>query len=148
MSILVDTNVLLRRTQPDHESHTLAVESVASLLESGEPVYVTPQNVSEFWNVCTRPSAQNGLGLSVAQTAAEVAKIEQALILLPGSPAAYTEWKRLVLKHGVIGTKVHDARLVAAMNVHGIRHILTFNIADFKRFEIEPLHPSSVVAKR
>jgi len=145
LSILVDTNILLRRTQPDHESHTLAVESVAFLLESGEAVYFAPQNISEFWNVCTRPAAQNGLGLSVAQTAAEVAKIEQALILLPESPASYTEWKRLVLKHGVIGTKVHDARLAAAMNVHGIPRILTFNIADFKRFDIEPLHPSSVI---
>jgi hypothetical protein len=32
MSILADTNILLRRTQPDHPNHTLAVESVANLL--------------------------------------------------------------------------------------------------------------------
>ena len=144
MSTLVDTNVLLRRTQPDHEIHSLAVESVALLLESGEPVYFTPQNISEFWNVATRPQTQNGLGLSVALTAGEVTKIEQALILLPDSPAAYAEWKRLVLVHGVIGAKVHDARLVAAMNVHGIGRILTFNIDDFKRYDIEVLHPSSI----
>ncbi|MDQ2711171.1 MAG: hypothetical protein M3Y24_02865 [Acidobacteriota bacterium] len=35
MSILADTNILLRRTQPDHPSHTLAVESVAKLLAAG-----------------------------------------------------------------------------------------------------------------
>lgn len=146
MSTLVDTNVLLRRTQPDHESHSLAVESVALLLESGDPVYFTPQNISEFWNVATRPQAQNGLGFSVALAANEVAKIEQALILLPDSPAAYAEWKRLVLTHGVVGVKVHDARLVATMNVHGIRRILTFDTGDFKRYDIETLHPSSVLA--
>jgi predicted nucleic acid-binding protein len=83
---------------------------------------------------------------SVALTAAEVAKIEQALILLPDAPAAYVEWKRLMLAHGVIGVKVHDARLVAAMNVHGVRRILSFNVDDFKRYEIEVLHPSSVLA--
>jgi predicted nucleic acid-binding protein len=104
MSILVDTNVLLRRTQPDHASHAVAVESVAVLLESREPVYVTPQNISEFWNVATRPQAQNGFGFSPAIAAEEVAKIEQALTLLPDSPAAYPEWKRLVLAHGVMGT--------------------------------------------
>ena len=146
MSILADTNVLLRRTQPNHESHSLAVESVALLLESGEPVYFTPQNVSEFWNVATRPQAQNGLGFSVAFTAAEVAKIEQALFLLPDSPATYPEWKRLVLTHGVMGAKVHDARLVAAMNVHGVRRILTFNTDDFKRFDVMALHPSTVLS--
>ena len=49
MSILADTNILLRRTQPDHPSHNLAVESVARLL-----------------SLCTRPTANNGLGFSVA----------------------------------------------------------------------------------
>ena len=39
MSFLADTNILLRRTQPDHPSHTLAVESVAKLLAASEPVY-------------------------------------------------------------------------------------------------------------
>ena len=32
MSVLVDTNVLLRRTQPGHACHLIAVESVARLL--------------------------------------------------------------------------------------------------------------------
>ena len=116
------------------------------LLESREPVCFTPQNISEFWNVITRPQAQNGLGFSVALAGAEVAKIEQALILLPDSTAAYPEWKRLVLAYGVMGAKVHDARLVAAMNVHGVRRILTFNIDDFRRYDIEAIHPSSVLA--
>ena len=30
--------------------------------------------------------------------------------------------------------QVHDTRLVAAMKVHGLSHILTFNVKDFKRF--------------
>lgn len=64
MSILADTNILLRRTQPDHPSHTLAVESVAMLLASGEPVYFTLQNIAEFWNVATRPMADNGMAFS------------------------------------------------------------------------------------
>jgi predicted nucleic acid-binding protein len=41
VSILIDTNVLLRRTQPDHEHHIAAVESVARLLAEDEPVYFT-----------------------------------------------------------------------------------------------------------
>jgi hypothetical protein len=36
MSVPVDTNVLLRRTQPSHENHTVAVESVAWALGTGE----------------------------------------------------------------------------------------------------------------
>ena len=131
MAVLVDTNVLLRRTQPNHDHHQAAVESVAKLLERGETVLFTAQNVYEFWNVVTRPIASNGLGFSTAQARAEVEKIETVLTLLPDSPAAYPEWKRLVAKHGVQGVQVHDTRLVASMNVHGVRQLLTFNTGDF-----------------
>ena len=103
MSILVDTNVLLRRTQSAHHQRTIAVESVARLLESGEPVHFTPQNIAEFWNVTTRPVASNGLGFSAATAWAEVEKIERALMLLPDVPGIYAEWKHLVVQHGVQG---------------------------------------------
>ena len=146
MSVLVDTNVLLRRTQPNHEHHAVAMESVARLLAANETVCFTPQNISEFWNVVTRPVAHNGLGFSVSLVAGEVEKIERILTLLRDSPATYTEWKCLVIKHSVVGVKVHDTRLVAAMNVHGVGRILTFNVDDFARYGIEVLHPSSISA--
>lgn len=146
MSVLVDTNVLLRRIQPDHEHHTLAIDSVARLLETGEPVHFAFQNISEFWNVMTRPISANGLGFSPAFTLGEVGKIETVLEILPDSPAVYEEWKRLVSTHAVSGAKVHDARLAALMNVHGVRRILTFNTGDFARFDIEALHPSAVMS--
>jgi len=146
MSVLVDTNVLLRRIQPDHAHHAPAIGSVKQLLAAGEQVYFTWQNISEFWNVTTRPSAANGLGFSPAFALEEVRKIEAVLTLLPDSPAAYEEWKRLVALHAVSGVKVHDARLVALMNVHGVRRILTFNTGDFARFGVDALHPSAVVA--
>jgi hypothetical protein len=48
---------------------------------------------------------------------------------------------------GLLGSKVHDARLVATMNVHGIRRVLTFNTADFAaRYDIEAVHPASLLA--
>jgi predicted nucleic acid-binding protein len=148
MSVLVDTNVLLRRTQPDHLDHAVAVESVARLLAAGEPVCFTFQNITEFWNVATRPVASNGLGFSITLTLSEVGKIERILTLLPESPLVYGEWKRLVAKHAVLGVKVHDAKLVAAMRAHGVRKILTFNTADFVRYsdEIETLHPSALLS--
>jgi predicted nucleic acid-binding protein len=123
------------------------MESVARLLAANETVCFTPQNISEFWNVVTRPVAHNGLGFSVSLVAGEVEKIERILTLLRDSPATYSEWKRLVIKHSVLGAKVHDTRLVAAMNVHGVgRIILTFNVDDFARYGIEVLHPSSISA--
>lgn len=55
MSVLVDTNVLLRRAQPDHAHNAVAIESIGLLLDHGEQAHFTLQNISEFWNVATRP---------------------------------------------------------------------------------------------
>jgi predicted nucleic acid-binding protein len=44
-----------------------------------------------------------------------------------------------------MGVKVHDAKLVAMMNVHGVRRILTFNTDDFLRYGVEAVHPSSLL---
>ncbi|MFZ4575559.1 MAG: hypothetical protein ACOYN0_14270, partial [Phycisphaerales bacterium] len=40
----------------------------------------------------------------------------------------------LVASHGAKGKSSHDARLVAAMQSHGIERVLTFNTADFQRY--------------
>ena len=142
MAVLVDTNVLLRRTQPLHDHYPFAVESIARLLEAGERVHITPQIVAEFWCVATRPLANNGLAFDLAQVSAEVVKIEQFLELLPDTPAIYPEWRRLVAAFGVKGVQVHDSRLVAGMNVHGVKRVLTFNTAHFARSGVETLHPA------
>jgi predicted nucleic acid-binding protein len=66
--------------------------------------------------------------------------------LLPETPAVLPEWQTLVTVHSVAGKAAHDARLVAAMKVHGVSHILTFNTADFARYPgIYVLDPMAVV---
>jgi predicted nucleic acid-binding protein len=142
MSVFVDTNILLRSVQPSHPMHEAAVRSVAALIRDGEPLVITPQSVAEFWNVATRPVDQNGLGWSHQQTSNEIARIEEFLSVLIECADVYSEWKRLVVANDVTGVQAHDARLVAAMKVYGVRRILTFNTQDFTRYEdIEVIPP-------
>ncbi len=50
-----------------------------------------------------------------------------------------------MVAYGIRGVNVHDARLVAAMLVHGLTHILTFNITDFARYlEITAVNPTTI----
>ena len=107
-----------------------------------------PQNLIELWSVSTRPVNVNGLGLRISEAQRYIAWCEKFFTLLPESPAIFQEWKRLVSEHQVSGLKVHDARLVAAMNVHQVPAIVTFDAADFNRFTpaIEVVHPEDVVA--
>jgi hypothetical protein len=74
-----------------------------------------------------------------------VRAIELGLSLLPDGEAVYREWRRIVLQYAISGVQGHDARLAAAMYVHGLNHILTLNFADFSRFDgLTPLHPDAV----
>ena len=104
------------------------------------------RNIAEFWNVATRPAELNGLGFSHYEVLQEIGSIERLLTLLPDSPAIYPVWKQLVRDHSVQGIKVFDARLVAIMSVYAIDSILTFNVADFKRYgHISVLPPAALL---
>lgn len=143
MSVFVDTNIFLCSAQPSHPLHSVAVSTVASLIALGTPLVVTPQIMAEFWNVATRPVAHNGLGFPREQAEEELVRLEAFLVVLGETVEVYAEWRQLVVAHGVIGVKVHDARLVAAMKAHGVGRILTFNGQDFERYPgIEILTPS------
>jgi predicted nucleic acid-binding protein len=132
---LADTNILLRFLLRNDPSYPAIRQAVRTLKTRGEQIVITPQNMAEFWNVCTRPiTVRGGLGLSVEATEMRLRLLERHFPVLPDNPAVYEQWKRLVLAHKVRGVNVHDARLVAAMIVHGVTHILTANIRDFERY--------------
>ena len=146
MTFLVDTNLLLRSVEPSHPMYGDAVNAIATLQGRGEQLHIVPQNLIEFWNVYTRPLERNGLGHTAAEAEAEVNRLKAFFSLLPDTAAIYEEWERLVVVHAVRGVNVHDAKLVAAMLVHGLTHILTFNISDFARYsEITAVHPTAIV---
>jgi predicted nucleic acid-binding protein len=146
-SCLVDTNILLRAARRSDPQHNLIDTALATLAEGGTTFYYTHQNIAELWNVMTRPVDNNGFGLQVGEAESEVRLIEGGMNLLPDSEAVYQEWRKIVVEYAVLGVQVHDARLVAAMRVRGVRHILTLNESDFKRYGgITVVHPSMVPA--
>lgn len=134
MNWLLDTNILARSIEAHHPMHEDAARCVEILINQSEVVCVLPQNLIEFWNVCTRPADRNGLGQTPETALQHIAHFEQMFILLPDTPAIFQEWKRLVSHHTVSGMQVHDAKIVAAMNVHGVDRLITFNGSDFRRY--------------
>jgi predicted nucleic acid-binding protein len=134
MNVLIDTNVLGRMAEPAHPQHRLAITSTDRLDQQGDQLCIVPQVLYEFWVVATRPTADNGLGLSIPETTAELARMKTLFLFLSDSAAIYPEWERLVTGNQVSGKSAHDARLVAAMAVHGLTHLLTFNTGHFARY--------------
>jgi len=145
MPVLVDTNILVRAVERRHPLMRTARRALLALVRNGEELCVTPQNIAEFWNVCTRPVNLNGLGNSITATDKLASRIETFFTVLPDSMEAFRIWRRLIVEHEVRGAKVHDARLAAIMQAHDIRKILTFNTGDFKRFpHLVALHPTEL----
>ncbi len=143
--IAVDTNILVGSIQTfDPALRNAARHAVKSLHRGGEQLFCFPQNLVEFWNVSTRPANRNGLGFSPEQAGRYLDRFQTILRLLPETPELFIAWRTLVAQHRVSGIQVHDARIVAAMAVHQVSTILTFDFKDFKRYgHIRVIHPST-----
>jgi hypothetical protein len=91
--------------------------------------------------VLTRPRESNGFGWQASEAAQALVEVQTKFPVLPETQAVFSHWWEIV-KAGICGKRAHDARLVAAMNVHELRLLMTFNIADFASLPaIVPFHP-------
>lgn len=148
MTVLLDTNLLTRAAQPEHQQHNLARDAVKALKARGETLCLASQNLYEFWVVSTRPMDKNGLGVTSDRARVLLNDLKQAYEILDETPAVRPAWEALVVQHDVKGKSAHDARLVAVMQVHGVSTLLTFNKRHFARYsEISVLTPEDVVAR-
>lgn len=135
-AILLDTSVLLRELHFRDAHHSIVVEAVETLVGSGWVTSVAPQCLQEYWAVATRPpEARGGLGLSVERAAEDIEQVTSAHDVLVENAELFQVWRRIVTDYRVLGRQVWDARIAAIMQLHGIRHLLTFNTQDFRRFD-------------
>lgn len=147
MNVLLDTNVVLRTLQPAHSMHADAVGAIAKLEAKGGNICLVSQTLYELWVTLTRPVMVNGLGKSATEAATILDVLTATYLVYDDTPHVRPAWHQLVVAHAVLGKNAHDARLVAAMTVHGLTHLLTFNDADFQRFTtVTVLTPGGVLA--
>lgn len=143
---LLDTNIPLPSVQREAPHHSIAVEALRPCLQ-GNNVFITAQNLIEFWSVASCPTDANGLGWSVKTVRQEIERLQAQFPLLEDSAEVFAYWLQLVSAYRVIGRRVHDARLVAAMLTHGVTHLLTFNREDFRQFAmITVVTPTDLLA--
>src|SRR5258706_15145277 len=69
MLILVDSGILLRLMERADPQHGAIRQAIRALVGRGDEPVLSLQNLSEFWNVFTRPAAaRGGLGPDIAET--------------------------------------------------------------------------------
>jgi predicted nucleic acid-binding protein len=147
MKLLLDTNVLLRLSDTSHAMHGESLSAIDWLDAHGHECLIVPQVLYEYWVVATRPLANNGLGMTVATTDAAISQWVTVFRLLLDERGVFSHWRDLVSSHDVKGKTAHDARLVAAMQRHGVTNLMSFNKPDFTRFPaIHVYTPAEVLA--
>lgn len=123
--ILLDSNLLARMTSSDHPHCAIARRAVHAWSSSRERLVIVPQNIYEFWAAATRkagapPLGQNGLGMTPTLASQWLRYFRRRFTLLFDPAELVDDWLDLVTTRQISGTKSHDARLVAAMQSHGI----------------------------
>jgi predicted nucleic acid-binding protein len=128
--IAVDTNVLVGAIQTfDPQLRTTARRA-------------EPRRILECLDAA---ATGNGLGFTPDQAARYVDRFQTFFDLLPETPEIFPTWRKIVLDYKVSGIQVHDARIVAAMMVHQVDQLLSFDLDDFKRYRgITVVHPADV----
>jgi predicted nucleic acid-binding protein len=147
--ILLDTNVLTRMTDSSHAHGAVSRRAIHVLLGRRERLNIVPQNLYEFWAVATRasgppPAGQNGLGMTCDRASQWLQFFERRFHLLSDRADLVDRWHTLVKSLTIKGFRAHDARLVAAMQTHGVSRLMTFNAQHFSAFPITVIDPATV----
>lgn len=143
MKLLIDTNIWIRYFDLSSPLSSPCRAAVDKAAEHGHEICICAQVMIEFWAVATRPKVANGLGMALEEADLNLTDMLQICTLLLEPPDIGHRWRTLANKVRATGKAVHDLRLVALMQAHGITDILTLNPADFKRYsEITAVEPT------
>lgn len=146
--IALDTNILVYAHREDSPHHQRARAALHELVASGSPFAVPWPVMHEFLAVVTHPRIYDPPSPAAAALAAvsAVSAVPQARLLTES--ADHLAVLTRLLAPGVVGPKVHDARIAASCLAHGVR-VLWSADRDFGWFPelnvVNPLlrvHPS------
>lgn len=129
--VFIDTNVLLAATDRSRPDHVSARDFLTAAPGKGVHCAVTGQVMREYLVVATRPIATNGLGLPVDDAVKNARIFRSRLIFLDEDDGVSRKLEDLVQQFGIVGRRIHDANIAAAIVVHGIPHLVTVNKDDF-----------------
>jgi predicted nucleic acid-binding protein len=111
---VIDTNVLIYSTVSGNPWYRQARQWLSTLQDTGMRLCVTTQILREYLVVLTHETVfEKSFG------------IDQALAQVGA----------ILHRYQIRGKQIHDANIVAVMLTHGIHRLVTYNRADFVRFD-------------
>jgi predicted nucleic acid-binding protein len=141
----VDTNILVYTNVPTAPEHLTARARLKDLDSAGAQIWISRQVLREYMTRLTRPQTFMN-PVSPAEVTADIRMFEVQYEIAEDGPAVTVHLLDLLNAVSVGGKQVHDANIVATMLAHGLKRLLTHNVADFRRFspwiDVIPLVPA------
>lgn len=133
--IAVDTNILVYAHRQDSDWHQSADQCLTQLAESFKPWAIPWPCLHEFMAIVTHPRIYDPptpLTMAIEQINCW---LEAPTLILLSESARYWEVLPRLLEQGrIVGPKVHDARIAALCQEHGVSELWTAD-RDFNRFQ-------------
>lgn len=132
--IAVDTNIMVYAHREDSPWHDTAYATIVGLAE-GRAVWAIPWPcIHEFLAIVTHPrifSPPTPLAAAIEQVEAWLEA--PSLILIAETEGYWTQFRQIIEAGRIAGGQIHDARIAALCNLHGVRELWTAD-RDFTRF--------------
>lgn len=129
----VDTNILVYANQSGSAHREASLALLAKMEASKAPLWISGQILREYLAVVTRQQGQFS-GLPMAAAVERVRFFAQRFWIAEDGPPVRHLFLTLLATYPTAGKQVHDANIVATMLANGVTHLLTNNVADFRRF--------------
>ena len=131
--MFIDTNVLVNSRIPGAPDHDAARASLERAFRDPEPLRISRQIIREYLSVVTRQQTW-AVNITRENALDDVSRLIGNFEILEDGPVV-TEWLLALCREVTVGgQQIHDANIVATMLAHGEHRLLTFNVADFRRY--------------
>lgn len=130
----VDTNILVYAFHQDFEHHAKALSALKSLVASAEVWGIPSPCMHEFLATVTRRQYLSQPATMVhALEFLAILQTDYGCYVLDESARHFETLTRVLTTSGVVGAKVHDARIAAICSDHGVQELWTAD-RDFSYF--------------
>ena len=118
---------------PTHRTTDAARASLERAFRDPEPLRISRQVIREYLAVVTRPQTWP-VGITRDEALDDVSRLTRSFEILEDGPLVTETLVGLCREVPVGGRQIHDANIVATMLARGEHRLLTFNVADFRRY--------------
>ena len=133
-SLFIDTNILIYSIVRKMPLHQLSRSTLEKLLTKKISLWISTQVVQESLAVLTRPN-QFAQIITSADATEAIQELLPNFQLAETTSAVTTRLLEIISIYDVKGKQVHDANIVATMQIYGLSNLLTANPNDFQRYQ-------------